>query len=49
MARFHREAHYSDGFTDQKGLQQTSATKSREGQTSRERAARAGTNPGEAF
>jgi hypothetical protein len=28
MARSHRESHHSDGITDQKSLQQTSATKS---------------------
>jgi hypothetical protein len=28
MARSHRESHHSDGITNQKSLQQTSATKS---------------------
>jgi len=28
MARFRRESHHSDGITDQKRLQRTSATKS---------------------
>jgi hypothetical protein len=34
MARFRRESHHSDGITDQKILQRTSATKSGTKQTS---------------